>query len=239
MKRMLIPALLLLVAGGLFAQQEVGATDPQRMGIDTAQQYLQEISVDRFEREGFWRASISTDDGLVTARLFEGGPLGREEIPAEEGMDITDKYVLGSRVDFFRRGFMSFTITPIRPIPIEGITKTVSVWVVGRNRNHELSLMIEDFFGRPFELFMGRLNFQGWRKLTVAVPPQADNGMNGIVQRNFNYTTYMGIKVRGFRVHVNPWEAIGSYYIYFDDLRAVTDLFAEHHRDEDDMADGW
>jgi hypothetical protein len=34
-------------------------------------------------------------------------------------------------------------------------------------------------------------------------------------------------------------EAFGSYYIYFDDLRAVTDLFAENNRDADDMTDGW
>jgi hypothetical protein len=34
-------------------------------------------------------------------------------------------------------------------------------------------------------------------------------------------------------------ETYGSYYIYFDDLRAVTDLFAENNRDVDDMADAW
>jgi hypothetical protein len=34
-------------------------------------------------------------------------------------------------------------------------------------------------------------------------------------------------------------EAQGAYYIYLDDLRAVTDLFAENNRDPDDMSDGW
>jgi hypothetical protein len=43
----------------------------------------------------------------------------------------------------------------------------------------------------------------------------------------------------GFRVVVDPMEARGSYYIYFDDLRAETDLFSEHYRDADDMMDGW
>jgi hypothetical protein len=142
-------------------------------------------------------------------------------------------------VDFLRRGYSSFTIYPVRPIPIEGITKTVSVWVVGRNHNHELKLLIEDFFGRPFELHMGRLNFQGWKRLTVAIPPQAEDGFNGIVQRNYHYNNHMGLKIRGFRIDANPWEAFGSYYIYFDDLRAVTDLFAEQNRDPDDMPDGW
>jgi hypothetical protein len=34
-------------------------------------------------------------------------------------------------------------------------------------------------------------------------------------------------------------ESYGSYYVYFDDLRATTDLFAESYRDKDDMPDGW
>ena len=238
MKRIFIIALIFSVSGLVFGQ-EVGAPDPQRIGVDTAQQFLQEVSVDRFEREGFWRGSISPDKGFIATRLFRGRPLGIQPIPAEEGMNIPNDYVLGARVDFLRRGHGNFFIRPARPIPIEGISKTVSVWVVGRNTNHELFLMIEDFFGRPFELFMGRLNFQGWRQLVVSIPPQADDGLSGIVQRNFRYNHNMGIRVTGFRIGVNPWEAFGSYYIYFDDLRAVTDLFAEHDRDEDDMMDGW
>ena len=241
MKRFIFITLVLFAATTVFAQQgqEVGQPDPTRLGIDTAQQHLKEVSVDKFENEGFWRSTMSPDFGYVTTRLFRGSPLGKEDIPDEEGMDIPDIHVLGTRVDFLRRGFSSFTIYPIRPIPVEGITKTVSLWVVGRNFNHELYLLLEDFFGRPFELYMGRLNFQGWKKMTVAIPPQAEDGFNGIVQRNYHYNNYMGLKITGFRINVNPWEAYGSYYIYFDDLRAVTDLFAENNRDPDDMLDTW
>ena len=241
MKRYLFIILAVFMACTLFAQQrpEVGATDPTRLGIDAAQQNLKEVSVDKFEKDGYWRSTMSPDDGYVTTRLFMGGPLGKEDIPDEEGMNITDTHVLGTRVDYIHRGYTSFTVYPIRPIPIEGITKTVSVWVVGRNYNHELVLLLEDFFGRPFELFIGKLNFQGWKKLTVAIPPQAEDGFNGIVQRNYHYNNQLGLKITGLRVDVDPWEAYGSYYIYFDDLRAVTDLFAENNRDPDDMLDTW
>jgi hypothetical protein len=111
--------------------------------------------------------------------------------------------------------------------------------VVGRNYNHELYLQVEDFFGHPYELYMGKLNFQGWKQLTVAIPPQADDGKNGIVQRNYHYNNQSGLKISGLRVNCDPAEAFGSYYIYFDDLRAVTDLFAESNRDTDDMSDAW
>jgi len=241
MKRVLVIALVFSVAIAGFAQlrPEIGAPDPERLGIDAAQQFLREVSVDKFEREGFWRSSMSSDEGYTTSRLFIGSPAGKTPIPGEEGLNIQDIHVLGTRVDFLRRGHTYFTIYPMRPIPIEGITKSVSVWVAGRNFNHTLVLLIEDFFGRPFELTMGRLNFQGWKRLTVAIPPQAEDGFNGIVQRNFHYNHYMGIRILGFRVIVDPMQARGSYYIYLDDLRAVVDLFAEDNRDPDDMPDGW
>ncbi|MCL2093252.1 MAG: flagellar filament outer layer protein FlaA [Treponema sp.] len=240
MKRLLVILIMLSVAAGAFAQwQEIGAPDPSRLGIDAAQQFLKEVSVEKFEREGFWRSYMSPDFGYVTSRLFIGSPMGKTTIPDEEGLNIPDIHVFGTRVDFLRRGHSSFEVFPLRPIPIEGITKTVSVWVAGRNFNHELILLIEDFFGRHYELNMGRLNFQGWKRLTVAIPPQGEDGRMGIVQRNYHYNNQMGIKIRGFRIDVSPMEAYGSYYIYFDDLRAVTDLFAEYDRDIDDLPDGW
>jgi hypothetical protein len=241
MKKFLIIAFFLLIAGFLYAQQqrEVGSPDPERLGIDSAQQMLKEVSVDKFEHDGFWRSTMSGDEGYATTRLFSGGPSAKEPIPEEEGLDIPDKYVLGTRIDFLRRGYNTFTIYPTRPIPIEGITKTVSVWVAGRNFNHELVLLLQDFFGRHYEFYVGKLNFIGWKKMTVAIPPQSDDGFSGVVQRNYHYNNQMGLKIMGFRIDCDPLEAYGSYYIYFDDLRAVTDLFAENNRDEDDMVDGW
>jgi hypothetical protein len=240
MKRFVIIALILIIAVGMvYAQDEIGEPDPYEIGIDSAQQQLKEVSVDKFEHEGFWLSYMSSDEGYTTSKLFSGGPSGKEQIPEEEGLNIPDQYVLGTRIDFLRRGYNSFTIRPIRPIPIEGITKTVSVWAAGRNFNHDLVLLIQDYFGRNYEIYMGKLNFQGWKKLTVAIPPQSTDGVNGVIQRSYHYNNQMGIKIMGFRVNCDPLEAYGNYYIYFDDLRAVTDLFAENNRDPDDMADGW
>jgi len=240
MKRFIFIALFVIIAAGMVcAQSAVGDPDPYEIGIDTAQQQLKEVSVDKFEYEGFWSSTMSSDEGYTISRLFSGGPSGRDPIPDEEGMNIPDRYVLGTRVDFLRRGYNSFTVRPARPIPIEGITKTVSVWVAGRNFNHDLVLLIQDYFGRNYEIYMGRLNFQGWKKMTVAIPPQSTDGVNGVVQRSYHYNNQMGIKIMGFRIDCDPMEAYGSYYVYFDDLRAVTDLFTENNRDPDDMVDGW
>ena len=79
---------------------------------------------------------------------------------------------------------------------------------------------------------MGTLNFSGWKQLTVAVPPS-------IVQQDYHYTDRMGLQIIGFLVEPDMMEAYGTYYIYLDDLRAYTDLFADEYRDEDDMVDSW
>jgi hypothetical protein len=251
MKKAIIILLALAAASGLaFAQAaapktDVGTPDPNKIGVDTAQQKLKEVSIDEFEAAGFWDALLSPDDGVITARLFEGGPAGKALEPVADpryaGTSPTAvaKYVLGIRADFYRRGTNEIKVMAKRPLPVEGIAKTISVWVVGRNYNHLLKVMIQDFFGGSFELPLGKLNFQGWKKLSVAVPPQNPDGLTGIVQRNFHYNTHMGIKIVGFKIECEPSEAFGSYYVYFDDLRAVTDLFAEDNRDPDDMPDTW
>jgi hypothetical protein len=242
MKRYIATFITLFSAALVFAQpaaqtNEIGDPDPNQVE-GMPQEALKEVSVDKFEQEGYWSSYISTDSGFSSGRLFAGGPAAKQPVPDEADMQVTDTNVYGARVDFLRRGYSSLFINAVRPIPIEGITKTVSVWVAGRNYNHRMYLILEDARGKYFELYMGRLNFQGWKKLTVAVPPQ-DGNDNGIVQNDYHYSTYMGIKVTGFRIDVDPLEAYGSYYVYFDDLRAVTDLFSESNRDPDDPRDDW
>jgi hypothetical protein len=186
------------------------------------------------EDAGFWYGVFPADNGILEIRSFPGGPEGKEAIPDEEANGIAepDENVVGAKVSFYRRGVIDFTIKPIRPIPIEGITKTISVWVAGRNANHYMELLVSDHFGHDAVIPMGKLNFSGWKKLTVTIPPQ-------IIQRNYHYNDKMGLSIQGFNVKCDIDETYGRYYIYFDDIRAVTDLFAEESRDTDDMMDAW
>ncbi|MDR2481030.1 MAG: flagellar filament outer layer protein FlaA [Spirochaetaceae bacterium] len=229
-----------LVSVSLVSAQtpEIGSPDSSVAG-GLPQQALREVSIDKFEQEGYWNVYISTDSGFSMGKLFNGGPLAKQPIPGEEALNLNDDKVYGVRVDFLRRGHSSIYINSVRPIPVEGISKTISVWIAGRNYNHRLSLLITDSRGRYFELYMGRLNFQGWKKMSVSIPPQQANGDNGIIQNDYHYSSNGGVNVIGFRIDVDPMEAYGSYYVYLDDLRAITDLFAEGNRDPDDPKDDW
>jgi hypothetical protein len=174
------------------------------------------------------------DQGVVESRRFEGSPNGKEAIPEEVDLGIAtpDDYVLGVKASFFRRGTAELYVEAIRPLQVPGVTKTISMWVVGRNFNHRLNVVVADYFGNINILDMGKLNFSGWKQMTVAVPPT-------IVQRDYHYADRMGLQILGFLIEPDLLETYGTYYVYFDDLRAYTDLFADEVRDTDDMTDGW
>lgn len=246
MKRTILLIAGLLSAAGVFAQsaatpaaqvdtkttQTVGGADPQLIGVDKAQQELKEVSISKFEDDGFWSGSMMRDDGYISLRRFEGSPADKKPIEGETAAQIqeTDKYVLGAKIEHLHRAVTSFTISPTQPLPIPGITKTISVWVVGRNVKHQLYVILDDQFGNRAKVPLGDLAFTGWKKLTAAIPPN-------IRQADPRYVGKTGISVRSFLVETDPAETYGTYYIYFDDLRAVTDLFTENNRDADDMVD--
>lgn len=244
MKKVVFGVVFGLLAAFLFAQTttddlNLDAANPALIGKDSSEQKLKEVSVEKFENEGTWVVSMSADEGIIKGRLFDGSPAGKKPIPAEEGMNLPDAQVYGVHVDYFRRGYNTFTITAVKPIPVEGIAKTVTVWVVGRNYNHTLKLMLVDYWGNQFELYMGKLNHSGWKLMTVAIPPQNPDGKSGIIQKDYHYSTKMGLKIVGFKVECDPENAYGSYYMYLDDLRVVTDLYEVEARDKDDMYDNW
>lgn len=233
MKNILLLLVLFFSASVLFAQ-DVEINDyegPQ----DTAQQNLKTIAISNFEDPGLWYATMPRDQGIITLqRRVSGGSLEKEELTdeVEIGIDPQDDYVIGLKVEFFHRGLNEFYIHPVRPLPVEGISKTVSVYVIGRNMKHVLKLLISDQFGNKAEITMGQLNFSGWKKMTVAIPPT-------IIQKDYHYSNKSGIKIEGFKVECDILESYGTYYIYFDALRANVDLFSEESRDVDDLQDGW
>ncbi len=237
MKKFLLSVLVAAAACAVFAQNSlVEEPNPETVGNDSAMQALREISLDKFERDGSWFVHMSPDYGVISARNFKGSPAMKEPLKGEE--EVEDTQVLGVKVEFFRRGVNSFYVNAQRPIAIEGVTKTVSVWVCGRNQGHDMFLLVEDYFGRNYELYMGNLGFSGWKKLTCVVPPSPDSE-HGIVQRSAYYGNKPGLRIIGFRVDCNPMLARGTYYMYLDDLRCVTDLYDLENQDIDDMSDAW
>lgn len=228
-KAILFFVLVVLVIGAY--AQDTNSEDMIRL---TAQQKLKEISVTKLEDSGFWFGIFPGDYGRLELRTIPGGSLQKESIAEEEQTALfeADDNVVGAKVSHFHRGKFGFSIRPIRPLPVEGIVKVVTVWVAGRNTEHELELRVLDQYGNRRVLPMGKLNFYGWKKLSVTIPPT-------IVQRLPRYNDRAGLFIEGFNINCNIDETYGRFYVYFDDIRAVTDLYAEETRNIDDMTDNW
>lgn len=238
-KYILTIAAVLLVGAVAFAQNKsLAEPNPNDVGTGSAASALREVSIEKFERDGAWNVHISPDAGLASVRLFEGSPAAKEPLEEDKDKQDLDTHVLGVKVQFFRRGINSIYITAVRPLAVEGTTKTISVWVAGRNQDHDIFVLVQDYFGHNYELYLGNLGFSGWKQMTLAVPPSPD-GEHGIVQSSAYYGDRPGLRILGFRIDCNPMLARGTYFIYFDDLRVVTDLFELQNRDEDDMPDNW
>ena len=122
MKKIIVAFMALAVAtAGAFAQS-LSDPDASNIGNDSARQALREVRVDRFEREGSWSVHISSDYGVISGRLFEGGPAAKDPLDDAGSQELEDTRVFGVKTEFFRRGVNSFYIKAARPIAIEGIT---------------------------------------------------------------------------------------------------------------------
>jgi hypothetical protein len=237
----LIPCLLLCGLPVFSQTTETGGPEEEKIGKDVAEQMIKSVTIDKMEDAGFWYAVMPQDQGFIRIQTRKGHPVEKEKkdeerLKEEEGKRGIGEYVLGVKVKFYRRDANVFSIQPVKPLSIPGRTRSISVWVVGRNYNHVLKLMIADYYGRPREITVGKLNFSGWQKLTVSIPPQ-------ITQSDYHFMEREGIKFLGFKIECDPQEAFGTYYIYFDDLSAKTDLFTQASRQKIkagyDMDDGW
>jgi hypothetical protein len=207
----------------------------------SANSLITEIRLSGFEDASFWYAGMPIDQGFISKETRPGVPkdvsddnsaFAKRDINAGIPRTYPKQKVLGIKVEYIARGYNWFAIRPVKPIVVEGICQSLSVWVAGRNYKHVLKMMVQDFFGNERHLYVDKLNFIGWKELSVSIP---DN----INQRDFHFVNRQGIKFSGFYVECDPVETFGIYYMYFDELRAVSDMFNEKTIDIDDMRDDW
>lgn len=235
MNAIIIAALAVLITAPVFGQQVGTASVGELEVVNTnagdnadkkvATELVQTLLVDDFETAGEWSAFIPRDYGIALAIRREGAP---RELASDK-----NKYVLGVKVDFMRRDWSWCTVMPARPVKIKGITKTISVWAVGRNYKHTLVVVLRDYLNRQKFLRSEKMIWVGWKKVNINIP-------DTIEQENYKITEDRGITFLGFRIEFDPDDQLGRpFYTYFDYMTADTDLFSEKNQNPDDMMDNW
>jgi hypothetical protein len=167
-----------------------------------------------FENQTGWIAESPSpsEEIRLHAALRKGRPAALSD--AEAGLveqkllkPDSQSSVLGVKLEFLDVYPFEVRIRPPRPIPIGPRVWTISFWVYANNIAHALYLRCDTEDGRPLaELFVGTLNFIGWKRLTVAVP---------------DFLRGIDLAFDGFRILCDPMDLYsGVLYYYFDVISA-------------------
>jgi hypothetical protein len=127
-----------------------------------------------------WRAKATCPLGDTKIRKIPGKPTKvseegeitphKIELTDENGITHGDKNVLGVKTYFMDRGFDRVEVFPPNEYIIRGKAKEIKFWALGRKFRHTLFVKLRDFRGKIHKIKVGRLDFWGWREMTVVIP---------------------------------------------------------------------
>ena len=203
--------------------------------------------LENFEEAEDWSARSTTPLGETKLRkIVQRGPIMAADNPDEQptsGPDgdqcnvndpacaKTPNHILGVKTYFENRGFDRVELKPPHEFIIKGKARQFSVWVLGRRYRHTLSVKLRDYRGKLHKLRLGRLDFFGWRKMTVTVPgwlPQSTRF--ALIDKNLHFVSLY--------VTSDVHEVPGNFYFYVDNLKVLVDQ-SETDYPGSEIKDNW
>nr|AGS54371.1 putative flagellar filament outer layer protein FlaA [uncultured bacterium contig00015] len=145
---------------------------------------------------------------------------------------------LGINGKFDRNGYNWIDIYPVladdpdslpAEIHVPGRVRNLDLWVWGSNYKYYIEVFLRDYRGVIHTLRLGDISYQGWRNLNVNIP-------SNIIQARRTLPSYAGLTFVKFRIWTQPTERVDDFYIYFKNLKILTDTF-ETQFDGNDLAD--
>lgn len=119
-----------------------------------------------------------------------------------------------------------------------GVVKSIQVNVLGRNYSNSLSLLLENELGQEQEIFMGYLNFDGWKALQWNNPNYQTEVRNRDIKVLPLYPRSAPfIKIKGIVIHRDAAQDGGDVVSYFKDIKVIYDqAVIDRNSDVDDEA---
>ncbi|MCU0822889.1 MAG: flagellar filament outer layer protein FlaA [Spirochaetes bacterium] len=121
-----------------------------------------EVTIENFDDTNY------TDKDTVYFKKSDAEWAGiaiRDEFPAP--LSDSKKY-LG--VKMMGKSGNALQIIPPKRLFIDKYCQSISMWIYGKNLAGEVSILLKDFVGTSHHLVFDRINYSGWRKLTVNIP---------------------------------------------------------------------
>ncbi|HHU36490.1 MAG TPA: hypothetical protein GXZ47_04585 [Treponema sp.] len=180
---------------------------------------------DASEWAWFAAGSKFVTDGYPVLKYFDGMP---NAIRVMQTKEDTGYKFLGLEVKFDRKGDNWVDIVPTekdtggdivrKEIPFKGRISRLDLWVWGASYAYDFEVLVRDCNGRVHTIPFGLVNHEGWKNMSVAIPTsinQRSSYLNGIQSLTFV----------AFRLRTRPTERVDSFYIFFDQFKALTDTY--------------
>lgn len=219
MKRIVLFSLVLSMALLPVFAQEKAAEKPADTGrVVAGDQLYSEITIEDFETTVY----TDKDMSFIKSGEQQAGLSIRDQFPAPIG---NSKKYLGVKI-FGKQGD-ALTITPPKPLAIEKFCKSISIWVYGKNFSGELSMFLKDADGKVHRLPVGKLNFLGWRKLSVTLT-------DSVAQEDKFLTQKRELQIMKFLYKPGNIGRLPQWnYFYMDDITAtVREKYTDRQSDE-------
>jgi len=209
------------------AQEAAKKETPGEPADKKKQTGLVEDWMNDFEASEDWRAVATCPIGDTKIRKIPGKPRPLDDngniidfpdqVTDDNGITHKNEFVLGVKTYFMDRGFDRVEVFPPNEYIIRGKAKEIKVWVLGRKFRHTLFVKLRDFRGNLYKIKIGRLDFWGWKELSVIVPgwlPQSAS--YAMLDKNLHFVSFF--------VESDTFEVPGTFYFYLDNFRVITDL---------------
>ena len=160
-------------------------------------------------------------EGYPILKYFDGMPNALRVMQSDSDKEYK---FLGMQFKFNRQGDNWVDVYPTKgsgdeaapyEIPLKGIVQRFDLWVWGAGYAYDLEILVRDCNGRIHTLPVGTLKYHGWKNLAVTVP-------TNIQQRSHYLSQLKYMAFVAFRIRTQPAENVDDFYIFFDELKALT-----------------
>ena len=206
---------------------------------DSATENLESRILESFDPED------RTTDWLVLGSKFvtEGFPKQTytkswPEAVFGSNKDDKDLQVLGINVKWDRKGYNNIEIIPVKedadgntvpnPLSIPGRAKKLDLWVWCSDFDYYFEIHVRDTNGVVHVLNMCGLARIGWNNFYTDIP--------GYIAQTGNYVPFLkSLELVKIVIWTKPTENVSNYFVYFDQIKVLTDTFITRF-DGDDLA---
>lgn len=217
MKRILFTILALLMITSAYPQNKKSDT-AEKKGETVSGDIYQEIILENFESTNFAQKDIQ----YRVSKEQKASIAIRDQYPAP--IKDSKKY-LGLKLYGRKGDFLN--LVPPKKLIIDKFCKNISIWIYGKMFAGELSLLLKDANNQPHRLVFGKLDFLGWRKLSVKINPEIAQQDKYLSQRR---------QIEILKIIYSPGN-LGRlpiwHYFYIDDITAtVREKYTDRQSDD-------